>query len=145
MQKKLCSKNGKEFAKQTDFLLWHKRLGHPSTKIVTLVLNQCDCTDSHDDQQGSTVCSICQMTKSHTFPFIKATRKVTEPQMIVDTDICDPAPIISNSGYHWYVSFIDEFFRLSWIFFKDKRVVIKGFMLFKNQVELQSNKKVKML
>lgn len=65
---------------------------------------------------------------------------------VVHSDVWGSAPITSRSGFCWYVSFIDEFSRSTWIYFlRDKDDVKDAFLLFKSQAELQSRKKVKML
>ena len=43
------------------FILWHNRLGHPSSHIVSLVLNKCNL--SHINKIPSLICSACCMGK----------------------------------------------------------------------------------
>lgn len=53
---------------------------------------------------------------------------------------------VSLRGYEYYVIFIDDFSRKTWIFFlKAKREVFKCFKDFKALVENQTGKKIKVL
>lgn len=66
--------------------------------------------------------------------------------MVVHTYIWGPTPITCNNGYQWYVSFIDEISRHSWIYIlKDKGVIVNAFLLFKSETEFQVNKRIKIL
>lgn len=46
---------------------WHARLGHASTKLVSIVLNKCNI--SHSMNIMHSVCKYCCMGKSHELPF----------------------------------------------------------------------------
>ena len=40
---------------------------------------------------------------------------------IIHYDVCRPMPSSSLSGYVYYVSFIDEFYRNTWIYFLKRK------------------------
>ena len=48
-----------------NFNLWHLRLGHPSTEVVTQVLKKCNIPFTVSDS----LCTACCMGKSHNLPF----------------------------------------------------------------------------
>jgi hypothetical protein len=76
------------------------------------------------------------MTKFHRLFFYSSISLSCAPLQLVHLDIWDLTPIVSNNGLHYYVFFIDDFTRFSWIYFlhtNDK--VTKMFPLFKAQVE----------
>ena len=55
---------------------------------------------------------------------------------VIHTDLWGPSPIVSCNGFRYYVHFIDEFSRFSWIYFlRTKDEVVHVFALFKAQVE----------
>ncbi|GAU17915.1 hypothetical protein TSUD_330400, partial [Trifolium subterraneum] len=63
---------------------------------------------------------------------------------LVHTDVWGPAPIISSSGFKYYVHFIDDFTRFTWIYpLKQKSDTAHAFIQFKNMVENQFNKRIK--
>jgi hypothetical protein len=100
--------------------VWHRRLGHPSQAIFSSVLNKLGVKgQSHD----SSVCSACQQAKSHQLPFNDSTRVSTEPLELVHSDVWGLA-IKSVNGYQYYVSFLDDYSRFTWIYLiKHKSVV----------------------
>jgi hypothetical protein len=55
------------------------------------------------------------MAKSHQLPFHDSNNHPSSPLQLVHTNVRGPA-IRSSSGYSYYVSFIEEFSRFSWIY-----------------------------
>ena len=65
---------------------------------------------------------------------------------IVHSDVCGPMSTISLSGYAYYVSFIDDFSRKTWIYFlKSKDEVFSKFKEFKALVKNHTEKKIRTL
>ena len=71
------------------------------------------------------VCKGCVKGKK-TFPSSKSKAKgILE---IIHSDVCGPMSSSSLSGYVYYVSFIDDFSRMTWIYFmKNKDEVFSKF------------------
>ena len=56
-------------------------------------------------------------------------------------DVCGPMYIVSLSGHEYYVSFIDDYSRKTWIYFlKGKGEVSDWFQEFKALVENETRK-----
>jgi transposase InsO family protein len=65
---------------------------------------------------------------------------------LVHSDVCGPLSVPSLGGFIYYVSFIDDFSRKTWIYFLRKKVeVFEKFKEFKSLVENQTDKKIKVL
>ena len=63
---------------------------------------------------------------------------------IVHTDVWGPSPILSNLGFRYFVVFVDDHSRFSWIFpLKNKSDVFSTFINFENHVKLQFNCSIK--
>ena len=63
---------------------------------------------------------------------------------IIHFDVCGPMSSSSLSGYVYYVSFIDDFSRKTWIYFmKNKDEVFSKFKEFKALIENHTEKKIK--
>ncbi|RVW87716.1 Retrovirus-related Pol polyprotein from transposon TNT 1-94 [Vitis vinifera] len=87
------------------FTLWHNRLGHPSSHIVSLVLNKCNLP--HLNKIPSLICSACCMGKIHKSPFLHSTSSYTKPLELIHTDLWGPASTPSSHGHQYYIHFID--------------------------------------
>ena len=65
---------------------------------------------------------------------------------LVHSDVCEPMSVHSFNGYNYYVTFIDDYSRKTWIYFlKAKSEVFERFWEFKTLVENQSGKKIRVL
>ncbi|KAL9251846.1 Retrovirus-related Pol polyprotein from transposon RE1-like protein [Drosera capensis] len=120
---------------------WHCRLGHPCSSVVQQViqLNNLSCPSSNND---SFVCDACQRAKSHQLPFPLSNNMSSLPLELVFSDVWGPAKT-SARGYKYYVSFIDNFSRFTWLFLlKHKSDVANIFVHFKTHVERLLNKKI---
>ena len=63
---------------------------------------------------------------------------------IVHSDVCGPMTTTSLSGYVYYVSFIDDYSRKTWInFLNGINEVFSKFKEFKDLIENLSEKKIK--
>lgn len=123
-----------------DALLWHLRLGHPSSKIVHAVLHKeqivCNLYDLFN------VCKACQMKKKKLINCLLSIL-IERLTTLVHIDVWGHAPIVYSNGHRWYFVFIDEFTPFTWIYFlKEKSGVKHDFLMFKAQVELQISFKI---
>ena len=113
---------------------WHSRLGHPSFCIVQQVLSNYELPYSNKSSIES-VCDSCQRAKSHQLPYERSTSASTYPLQLVFSDVWGPAPM-SVGKYEYYVSFIDDFSKFSWIYLlKKKSDVFQVFHNFQQLVE----------
>ncbi|CAA0818610.1 Uncharacterized mitochondrial protein AtMg00810, partial [Striga hermonthica] len=124
--------------------LWHKRLGHCSYEIVKSVLKSCN--QSFDLNTNVTLCSICVVSKIHKLPFNDSETEYTLPFELVHSDLWGPSPIKSKTSHLYYLNFVDQFTKFTWIFFlKQKFEVFDIFLHFKTMVETQFGFKIKNL
>jgi hypothetical protein len=76
-------------------------------------------------------------------------RKYTTNRMIdvlelIHTDICGPFPTATRNDHVYFISFIDDYSRYSYIYLiKEKTQALDTFKFFKSEVELQLNKRIK--
>jgi transposase InsO family protein len=76
--------------------------------------------------------------------FPSSDNRATSILDLIHSDVCGPMSSASLSGCLYYVIFIDDFSRKSWIFFmKTKGQVFNRFQEFKALVENQTGKKVR--
>jgi histone deacetylase 1/2 len=120
---------------------WHRRLGHPSNKVVHQIVssNNLPCSSNIE----SSVCDACQRAKSHQLPYNYSTRVSTSPLELIHSDVWGPA-LPSSGGFKYYVSFIDDYSRYCWIYLiKHKSDVESIFYTFQNHVERLLNAKIR--
>lgn len=121
---------------------WHSRLGHPSFSVVNRVISQNNLPVVRDSSQEF-VCDACQKGKSHQLPYPKSSSVSIEPLQLVFSDVWGPA-INSVGNKVYYVSFIDDFSKFTWIYLlKHKSEVFAKFQDFQNLVERLTNRKIK--
>ena len=93
---------------------WHQRLGHPTNNVVTSIVRSHDLPCSSLNN-SSLVCDACQRAKSHQLPYSTSYHVTTVPLELIHSDVWGPA-IASSGGYKYYVSFVDDYTRFTWIY-----------------------------
>jgi hypothetical protein len=125
--------------------LWHRRLVHiyyralPALgKMVTRLL------EIQIHNKG--VCKGCALVKNVKGSFLSNDNRSKEILDLIHLDVCGPMTVASLNGYLYYVLFIDDHSRKTWIYFlKTKDGVLARFQEFKAQVENLTGRKIKVL
>ena len=92
-------------------------------------------------------CEGCLLGKQHrqSFPSGKAWR-AKELLELVHTDICGPMRTPSLSNNRYFILFIDDYTGMTWVYFlREKSEVFKIFKKYKNYVEKESGRSIKVL
>lgn len=122
--------------------LWHRRLGHPSIQVMSQVFKSCNKTLKYNEIPS--FCESCKFGKSHALPFNTSTSHAENPLDLIHTDVWGPAPINSTSGFRYYIIFVDDHSRYTWIYpMKQKSEALTIFTQFKNLIENKLEKKIK--
>jgi len=125
--------------------LWHRRLGHLHHRALKLlrkiVTRVPESSMKHDD-----VCRGCVLRKFAKAIFPRSDRRANGVLQLIHSDICIPLSTRSLRGYEYFVTYIDDFSRKTWIYFlKTKDEVFSHFQEFKAHVENMTGKKIKVL
>jgi hypothetical protein len=125
-------------ARHKDINVWHKRLGHPNiTKLSYLHFAKDICKTPFS-------CNDCILGKMRSLPFEQRTMFSSKIFEIVHSDVWGPAPVVSKGGFSYYVIFVDDFSRYSWIYFlKFKHEVFSCFKNFHSMIKNQFNSNIK--
>jgi hypothetical protein len=92
------------------------------------------------------VCRGCALGKFSKASFPSSDTRSAGIQDLVHTDMCGPMTQRSLSGCEYYLTFIDDYLRKTWIYFlKAKSEVFTRFQEFSALVENQSRKRIKVL
>jgi transposase InsO family protein len=90
------------------------------------------------------ICDSCQMAKSHKLPFEPNPKRAHSPLDLIHCDVWGPSPVISNDNYRYYIIFIDDYSRFSWLYpLALKSDVYKAIEIFMNFVQTQFSTKIK--
>jgi hypothetical protein len=127
--------------------LWHNRIAHLNYQSLYNL--------SHGDMvtripllpKIKEICEPCILGKHQrtTIPKVStsSTNRILE---IVHSDLCGPLPHRSMTGSRYILSFIDHYFRRSWVYFLAvKSETFDTFRSFKSTVEKKTNEKVSCL
>ncbi|RVW83943.1 Retrovirus-related Pol polyprotein from transposon RE1 [Vitis vinifera] len=128
--------------------LWHRRFGHLNFNSLKMLCQRKMVQGLPNTiEEKNEVCDGCALGKHHRQSFPKGVawraKKVLE---LIHTDICGPMSTPSQGNNKYFVLFIDDFTRMTWVFFmKQKSEVFSIFKKFKSFVEKQSGCYIKTL
>jgi hypothetical protein len=125
--------------------LWHRRLAHINYKALPYICKAVTgLPELKVDHEG--VCNGCAQGKNIKNPFPKRDSKAEGVLELIHSDVCGPMPSASISRYVYYVSFIDDYSRKTWVYLlKSKDEVFSKFKEFKALIENLSERKSKIL
>lgn len=126
---------------ENDVMLWHYRLGHPNfmylEKIFPSLFNK---------NQKNFQCETCQLSKHTRSHYPPQPYKPSQPFSLIHSDVWGPSRVHNITGSRWFVTFIDDHTRVTWVFLmKEKSEVGKIFEVFHNMVQTQFQSKIQIL
>ena len=123
--------------------LWHRRFAHLHYRALPSVSRAVLGIPELQAKHGG-VCKGCTQGKNVKKPFPSSESKAKGILDIIHSDVCGLMATTSLSGYSYYVSFIDDFSRQTWIYFmKEKNEVFSKFKEFEALSENLSEKEIK--
>ncbi|RVW38886.1 Retrovirus-related Pol polyprotein from transposon TNT 1-94 [Vitis vinifera] len=121
--------------------LWHYHLGHPNVMYLKHLF-----PSLFNKNPKSFECEICQLSKQVRSHFPIQPYKESSPFSMIHSDIWGPSRIKNVTGTRWFVSFIDDHTRLTWVFLmKEKSETSQIFKNFKNMIQTQFQSKIQIL
>nr|KYP45103.1 Retrovirus-related Pol polyprotein from transposon TNT 1-94 [Cajanus cajan] len=120
--------------------LIHRRLGHPS-------LNKLKKMVPHLSRLESLECESCQLGKHVRTSFPKSIKsRAVSPFDVIHSDVWGPSRVPSLLGHRYYVTFIDDFSRCTWIFLmKNRSELFNIFQSFYSEIKTQFGKVIRIL
>ena len=123
-------------------MLWHYRLGHPNFMYLeklfpSLFINK---------KSKFFNCEIYQYSKHTRSSYPNVSYKPSHPFALIHSDVWGPSRVKNITGTRWFVSFIDDYTRLTWIFLmKEKSEVSQIFQNFNSMIQTQFQTKIEVL
>ncbi|RVW50306.1 Retrovirus-related Pol polyprotein from transposon TNT 1-94 [Vitis vinifera] len=125
--------------KKSEIWLWHRHLRHASFGYLKKLFSS---LFAKSDISGFR-CDICELAKSHRVSFPLILNKSPLPFMVIHFDVWGPSKVPTLSGSRWFVTFIDDCTRMTWLYLmKTKDEVNLLFQNFHKMIETQYNAKV---
>ncbi|KAL2253467.1 UNVERIFIED_CONTAM: Retrovirus-related Pol polyprotein from transposon TNT 1-94 [Sesamum indicum] len=123
--------------------LWHSRLGHLNFNSIKRMMNL-NLIPSQNIERNHK-CQICVEAKQVRKPY-QSIERDSEILDLVHTDICEFNGVLTRDHKRYFITFIDDCSRYCYVFLmKNKDKVLEKFILFKNEAETQTGKKLKRL
>jgi hypothetical protein len=92
------------------------------------------------------ICRECALGKNVKNPFPSSDNRYNEILDLINSDVCGPMPIKYLGGPLYYVTFIHDYSKNTWLnVLKTKDEVFNKFQEFKAEIENLTNKKIKTL
>jgi len=97
--------------------IWHLRYGHLNFRSLS-ELNSKDLVHGLPKLNvRKSICEISVKSKQSRLPFVsKAPKRASEALRVVHYDICGPFEVPSLGGSKYFITFIDEFTRMIWLY-----------------------------
>ena len=122
----MSSKGSISSNKKDQIWLWHRRLGHVSLGYLAYLFpslfSECTPSDFH--------CQTCILAKSHRVSYPLSPNKKSTPFSLVHSDVWGPSPTTTTSGFRWFVIFVDDCTRMTWLYLMKQKSEVAG--LFQN-------------
>ena len=131
-------------SEMNDTFLWHCRLGHINLERIGRLHK--DGYLSPFNLENYETCHSCLQGKMTKIPFRNKGTRVLETLGLIHSDVCGPMSTHAMGGYSYFVTFTDDFSRYGYIYLmKQKSEVLEKFIEYKNEVEKQLEKQIKVL
>jgi histone deacetylase 1/2 len=122
--------------------IWHRRLGHPSPRILHLLVKnkKVSCTTKCFNFN----CPVCPLGKSCRLTLKTTGHQTLAPLDLIFSDVWGPSPMLSSDGFRYFVIFVDAHTKFIWFYpMVAKSDVFNIFHQFQALVECQFSLKIK--
>jgi len=110
---------------------WHKKLGHPNSNVLSHLMKHGYLGNKNSFSTEFLDCSSCKLGKSKALSFSSYGSRASKCFEIIHTDVWGVSLVICHAQYKYFVTFIDDFSRFTWIyFFQSKTDVFSTFQAF---------------
>ena len=118
----------------------HSRLGHPNISKFRIMV-------PHFSSLFAIECESCQLGKHTRVPFPKRLDQQTKsPFETIHTDVWGTSRTKSTLGFQYFVTFIDDYSRCTWVFLmKTRSELFSIFQKFYAKVRTQFNTSIRIL
>jgi len=124
--------------------LWHYRLGHSSSPVMSSILDP--VVKNNISNISKQPCYVCPLAKFHRLPFSYSKQHDSRPFEIVHCDLWGQCSMPSYDGFKYFLTLVDCFTRSTWLYLLSTKADTKhNIESFANLVENQFNYRIKIL
>ena len=121
--------------------LWHSRLGHPSISRVKQLVSK-GLFGSVSNKSFD--CMPCQFGKQTALPFNNSVSHALSSFDLIHSDVQGSSPISTPGGSRYFVIFVDDFSRYTWIYlFKNRYELYQIYRDFTKMIKTRFSKPIK--
>ena len=132
-------------AKDGSLRLWHQRLAHTGQDMVKRMSQGDAVRGMAPIKEPKAPCAVCEECKANR-PSTKTYDEITTkaPLELIHADVWGPAPVISKSGFKYYLAIVDDFTRWSTTYpLKSKDQALDQIKVYVQRMERQTGRDVK--
>ena len=127
-----------------DLVLWHNRLGHPSSHVTGIVSGVSDNSSSSELLFKS--CDVCLRAKQTRQCFPTSSNNAKPVFNLIHLDLWGPYRETAFCGSRYFLTIVDDHSRAVWLYLlSDKTMVSEQIHNFLTMIERQLSKKVKVI
>ena len=121
--------------------LWHSRLGHAFISRVKQLVSK-GLLGSISNKSFDYM--PCQFGKQTALPFNNSVSHALSPFDLIHSNVWGPSPITTQDGSRYFVIFVDDFSRYTWIYlFKNRSELYQIYRDFTKMIETRFSKPIK--
>lgn len=130
-----------------ELMTWHRRLGHMNYADLCKMKNGIVHGISFAENGiGIRNCEVCMEGKQARAPFKHIGTRSKHLLDLIHSDVCGPMENASIGGARYFLTFIDDYSRKVFVYFlKAKSEVLETFKEFKQMVENQTERRIKVI
>ncbi|KAG7578912.1 Integrase catalytic core [Arabidopsis thaliana x Arabidopsis arenosa] len=126
-----------------DSILWHHRLGHPSSRITGMIPGVSSLLNNHSEDLIKK-CEVCFRAKQTRQCFPDSSNNAKAVFDLIHLDLWGPYRTTAFCGSRYFLTIVDDYSRAVWLYLlPDKTRVSQRIRDFLAMIERQFNKRVK--
>ncbi|GFZ20884.1 hypothetical protein Acr_29g0000460 [Actinidia rufa] len=116
--------------------LWHARLGHANFQYLCWLFP----SFNKACQKFNFQCDVCELSKHTRASYIPRMLRAPSAFDLIHSDVWGPSPVTALSQHRYYVTFIDDYTRCTWVYLmRHKSEVFSHFTHFLQMIKTQYN------
>ncbi|XP_076886824.1 uncharacterized protein LOC143536796 [Bidens hawaiensis] len=100
------------FTSYDQFNLWHSRLGHPASQVLSVLKDDLNVKITND----SLLCDVCHKANQHREPFPLSDHVSLQVRELVHLDVWEPYRLKSREGFRYFLTVVDDFSKAVWVY-----------------------------